>query len=335
MNLFTTPKIVRINKFQVDINNPSRRFFGGGGSDVEVVDPYAGTGYRPLMKKLSGFLRPQIGQGITPYQGQRVADISPLQQMGFDVAGGINPVAESALQQGGSVLSYFDPSMATDFLGQAGGALENFTGDYDPSAVQDLYQQSFVNPAVQTFEQDIMPAIMERFAGANAADSGAMNKTLARAGRDLSTQLSGQLGDLLYRDRQDFMGRQQQAVNQAGMLAGLPGQIASQGLNIAGRGGDLASQLFNIGSAQRNIDQQNITANQQKWLEGQGYNNPWLTNFLPIAASQQPNQVVASGQASGTMDQLLPGLGSFAGSEAGSDLLMSAGTAALGFLGGL
>ena len=47
-----TNQTVKIHRngytFQVDPDNPFRRFFGGGGVDFEQYDPYQGTGVRDL-----------------------------------------------------------------------------------------------------------------------------------------------------------------------------------------------------------------------------------------------------------------------------------------------
>jgi len=293
------------------------KIFKSGGDSAQVSPTSTLTqSQRSLLDKIAGRLGSEFGRGVTPYQGQRVADTSPLQNMGFDIAGMMNPAASSAIESGSSALGTFDPYQGQGFLDQAGDTLNNFLGDYDPSGAQDFWQQSFVNPATESFEQDIIPQIMERFAGANATDSGAMNKTLARAGRDLSTQLSGQLGNILYNDKNNFMDRQQNAVNQAGNLATMPGNLAMQNLGLSGGGLDIAGQLAGLGSMERSIDQQGLTSQMQKFAEGQGYNNPWMQYLGPALGTNAFENIVYPAEPS-YFDQLAPVAAAFAGGFVG------------------
>lgn len=82
----------------------------------------------------------------------------------------------------------------------------------DMEAMQQMYQQAFIDPAMLAYEQDILPAIQQRFGDANAGSSSALNQALARSAADLSTMLSGQMG-------QYAMHRE--ALNQQGQLGGL------------------------------------------------------------------------------------------------------------------
>lgn len=74
--------------------------------------------------------------------------------------------------------------------------------------------QAFEGPAMQQFQQDIIPEILSRFggdAGSHGATSGSgLNLALSRAGKDLSTNLAGLRG-----------GLQQQAIGQLGGLSQL------------------------------------------------------------------------------------------------------------------
>lgn len=55
----------------------------------------------------------------------------------------------------------------------------------------------FEAPLLQQFEQQTMPMIAERFGGAGAGSSSALNQTLARAGQDLQTQIAKVRADLM------------------------------------------------------------------------------------------------------------------------------------------
>lgn len=55
----------------------------------------------------------------------------------------------------------------------------------------------FEAPLLQQFEQQVMPQIAERFGGAGAGSSSALNQTLARAGQDLQTQIAAVRANLM------------------------------------------------------------------------------------------------------------------------------------------
>lgn len=57
----------------------------------------------------------------------------------------------------------------------------------DPSAFED-----YEAPAMQQFQEEIIPSILERFSGMGARSSSALNQTLGRAGQTLSTNLNAQ-----------------------------------------------------------------------------------------------------------------------------------------------
>ena len=59
---------------------------------------------------------------------------------------------------------------------------------------QDLFQQSFIDPAMRTFEQQTVPAIQQRFADAGASSSSALNQALGQSAADLNTMLGSQMG---------------------------------------------------------------------------------------------------------------------------------------------
>lgn len=84
---------------------------------------------------------------------------------------------------------------------------------FDQTQLMDFYQKGLVNPTIQTFQEQILPSIQERFIDANAGSSSALNQALAKSATDLSSGLSGQLSGLL------LQGQQQGAQNQLGALS--------------------------------------------------------------------------------------------------------------------
>jgi hypothetical protein len=90
----------------------------------------------------------------------------------------------------------------------------------DPSQFQDMFQQSFVDPAMLTYEQQVLPAIQQRFVDAGAGSSSALNQALAQSAGDLSTMLGSQMGQFT---------QNQQQLNQQGQLGALSALQGSMG----------------------------------------------------------------------------------------------------------
>jgi hypothetical protein len=73
-----------------------------------------------------------------------------------------------------------------------------------------VFQKSYVDPAMQTYQQQVLPAIQQRFVDSNASSSSALNQALAQSASQLSTNLGSQYGQF-YQNQQ---GRQQNAISQ-------------------------------------------------------------------------------------------------------------------------
>lgn len=97
--------------------------------------------------------------------------------------------------------------------GQAQGALGGLLQGYS----EDLFQQGVVDPAMRQYQQQILPALQERFVDANASSSSALNQALTQSAGDLSNVLAGQRIGL-----QQSMAQQQ--------LGGLSAVLSALGL---------------------------------------------------------------------------------------------------------
>jgi hypothetical protein len=97
--------------------------------------------------------------------------------------------------------------------------------------------EQFEAPIKQQYEEETIPGILERFSSSGARNSSALNQSLARSGRDLSTQLSAQRANL----RDSALGRLMQ-MNQTGLTQ------TKQPYTVQGREG-LAGPLLNLGAS--------------------------------------------------------------------------------------
>ena len=132
---------------------------------------------------------------------------------------------------------------------QAGAAYQQFLQPQSPEQFQDLYQQSFIDPAMKTYEQQVLPAIQQRFVDAGAGSSSALNQALGQSAVDLTTMLGSQMGNFM----QGQQGNQLNALQLLNQLVGQkefqPIQQQKQGLlgPLIGAGGQLGGALLGGG----------------------------------------------------------------------------------------
>ena len=122
---------------------------------------------------------------------------------------------------------------------QARAGYESLLQPMDAQSQQNLFQQSYVQPAQQALERSILPTIQQRFIDMGAGRSSALNQALSQAATDVSTQLGSQMGN--------FQQQQQQQLLQAlGLLSGQGMQQTQQPV-VTQRQGILGSVMGGLG----------------------------------------------------------------------------------------
>lgn len=286
--------------------------FGGGGTDIEQV-PTLTLSQKDLLESIIQQVQSQFGvgglQGITPFQGIRPQEVpfGPLQQQAFGLAGGLGQGIGAGIDVFGQALGGFDPSQGQGLLGQATQALQGATQPFDPQNILSALEPGR-QLALRTFERDIVPNILERF-GATSGASGALNRALAEAGEGLSLGLGAQAAGPLIQGQQTQLNRQLQGAGLFGGFAGIPGQLAGQGVGLGGAGIGQLGNLFNIGALQRTFPQGLAGAEQARFQEAQPFANPFL-NLLSPALGTQAFQNVGVQQPPGILSGALGGFGS-------------------------
>jgi len=292
-------------------------FLGFGGNDSPDIQqaptllPEQLDFLLPLLSGLQGL----SGRALTPAGPRQFAPTSPLQQQAFGGFGALGGLGQQGLGIAGQQLGGFDPSLAQGFLGQAGGALQRGLQPVDTQAISQAFGPSR-QLALNTFQQDIVPQLLERF-GASSGGSGALQSQLARAGENLSLGLAAQQAPFVGQAALQAPGLQQAGAGLAGNFAQLPGQLAGQGLGIGAAGSDLLSQLLNVGGLQRGIAQEPLAAQ----FEAAQQPAQLLGQFGPLGLGSQAFTNFQQQQQPGLLQALLPALGSFAGSGAGSSAI--------------
>jgi len=109
----------------------------------------------------------------------------------------------------------------TNILGSQGGAANQAYGEFlqpsSPEQFQEFYQKSFIDPAQQALQRQIIPEIKENFLGLNESGSSALNRALAQSATDVSALLGqGMMGQ--------YNQQQSNKLSALGGLGGLSGQ---------------------------------------------------------------------------------------------------------------
>ena len=313
--------------------------FGGGGGFEATQISNLRPGQENLLDLLTSFLSGQFQggqlQGITPFQGQRPGEVpfGPLQQQGFGLAGGLAPGIGAGIDLFGQTLGQFDPTRAQGLLGTSEQALGRGLG-FDPT--QDILRafEPSRRLATRGFEEETVPFLSERF-GATSGPSGAFNKALSEAGANLQLGLSAQTAPFIGQAALQQPGLQFQGAGLGGNLAQLPGILAQQGTRLGAQGTDLLTQLLNIGGLQQQLPRGQAAAEQARFQEAQPQANPFLSQFGPLALGTQAFTNVVQPQGQGLGAALLPALGTFFGTESGSEFATTLATGGLTGLGRL
>lgn len=128
--------------------------------------------------------------------------------------------------------------------GQAGQAYQQFLQPYSPEQYQDVFNKAVVDPTMKQYNQQVVPAIQQRFVDANAGASSALNQALGKSAEDLGTMLGSQYLNF-------FNQQQANTLSALSGLGGLAGQqtftpLVSQNQGILG---PLIQAGGNIGAA--------------------------------------------------------------------------------------
>ena len=304
--------------------------FGGGGDSPDIQQAETLTPeQQELLQQILGGLSPLTSQALTPIGPQQFAPTSQLQQQAFQGFGGLGGLGIQGLDIAQQGLGGFDPGRSQGFLDTAGGALQQGLQGFDPDRILQALEPGR-QLAQRQFQQETVPNLLERF-GATSGASGALNQALAEAGANLSLGLNAQAAPFLGQAALQAPGQQLQGAGLAGNLAQLPGQLAQQSLGIGGAGSDILGQLLNVGGIQRGIAQEPFSAQFQAAQQPAQL----LSQFAPLGLGTQAFTNFQQQQQPGLFQSLLPALGQFAGSEAGSQLFSSGLGSLAGGIGGL
>ena len=93
-----------------------------------------------------------------------------------------------------------------------------------------MFQKSFVQPAQQQLERNIIPTIKENFMGMDESGSGALNRALAQSASDVGTNLGSQYMNFFNQQAGQRLNALQQLGGMAGQKTFAPHLSQQQGL---------------------------------------------------------------------------------------------------------
>jgi hypothetical protein len=280
-------------------------------------------GQRGLLDQLTSLLQGQLGTGVEAYGDTMTAPASELQTKSWSA---INNLLEQAGGNTGADTAINRILSGTTSIPETVTPQKYDIGEFDKSAIQDWYKNALVQPALQSWQEDVVPAINESFISQNAASSGAAPRAIAESAEDLMSGLNSQLANTLYGEKQAYDTRKYDAgmdyVNKlfgADTLASGQQFQAGQSdldriLNVPGMESTDLNNLLNTimtgttaGATQRGITSEGLNEDYQKWLSEQGYNNPWINQLLGGALSTGAfeNVVYPGSQQSGLFQDVL------------------------------
>tara|TARA_Y100000034_G_scaffold133297_1_gene198382 strand:- start:429 stop:1457 length:1029 start_codon:yes stop_codon:yes gene_type:complete len=283
----------------------------GGGGTMSTQTREQKLFLKDLINKM---LMPQVGQGIDPYSGDRQAPWTPLMQQGADFWGGATQGLGGLAGALPQAMQQYRPQEAFNLYRQAKPALQGMLQDFDPSSTLQAWQQGIVEPGKQNW-QDIQRGIMEKYAGANAAQGGGVWKALGRAGEQFATNQNAQLASMMWQGEQAQKARQAQGIGQSMQMSAMPGATVGQAGALTQLGGTLSGQGMGVGQQQQQFDQQGLDILRSIFEEGQPYNNPYIQQLAPLALGTQAASPYWQQPSGGMGQAAMAPLGAMLGSQ--------------------
>lgn len=113
---------------------------------------------------------------------------------------------------------------------QGSAALEDLLKGFDTEQATQQYQEAIARPAIQQFNEQVLPGIQERFTGSGSGRGSAAQRQLAQAGTQLQSNLAS--GQASYLQQGEAQNRQAQlgALSQALGFAQAPQQSLLENL---------------------------------------------------------------------------------------------------------
>jgi hypothetical protein len=284
-----------------------------------------------LLQELTTLLSGQLGTGVEGYSGDLVPGASGIQSEVFNLiqnmisSGGLTTNTDQASTALSGILGGENtPTVDTSALESWWN--ENVNEEFPTlESVTSNWESTVKDPALKSWQEDVLPVIRENFISQNAGSSSSADRAIASSGSDLMSTLASDLSQTIFDTQNASAQRNYESSSTLGtILANLEsGNLASenQALDRILSGSSVASGLdttninnllstLGIGGEQRDIEGEINTSDYNQWLATQPYNNPWL-NLVLGALGQTATEPIVQGptQTEGILSSILQGLG--------------------------
>ena len=230
--------------------------FGANKSESKLAESLT-YGQRSFLDQLGSLLGGQLG-GTTYVPGA-----TSLQQAGFE------QLMQPQAQQG-----QYQSAIASLLGGTPASAYE-----VNPEARQAVYS-SQAGQALQNWQQNIIPSIMESYNARGLGRSGGIERALATSGQQLTSDLASLQAQFEYQDEAARRAGLESGANRnlQSLLGGAQAYQYGQGIEQS-----RLAQLLGAGEQQRAIE-----------MQQQPYSNPWLTYIPQLLGTQAYTPLTSS-----------------------------------------
>jgi len=261
--------------------------------------------YTDFLQNMAGRGIDIANRGYTPYEGARVAGLSPLQQAAITmVQNGAGSEAPWLTQAQSAITG------ALGQLGAAGtprtwpGAAQEYMSPYTSRVVDDIARRGN-----QNFNERLLPSIQASFAANGQFGSTRFADAATRAARDVQDNISGTQANALesgYRSSADIFGADANRAMTGGLQSAQIGLGAGQQLGALGqmsqnlRIGD-ANALTGLGGLQQQNQQLGLNTAYTDWQTQQGWDMNQLNQLRGLISGMQlPGGATSVSNAPGT-----------------------------------
>ncbi len=150
------------------------------------------------------------------------------------------------------------------FLSSSLGPGGNYSQFLQPQSQEDMqsaFQKGVVDPMMQTYEQQTVPALQQRFVDADAGSSSAMNQALASSAQDLTTSLGAQYLPFM-------QGQQQNTLTALGQQAGMAGQKTFQPTQTGGLADPMIRAVGDVAAGFASKSSRKVKENIRDYVKG-------------------------------------------------------------------
>ncbi len=237
-----------------------------------VTEPALHPEQEKMISGLGGHITDNLGKPLRQYSGSYVAPTTQQQK--------------NAMSDLGNLTWNFTPQTTQNSQYASSALIRALNTDAGMKEAEDYYQQSIHNPALQSFQNEVLPGIQKAYAGPGTYWGSERSGAVKDASTNLSGQLAGVRAQTMFDARNTLENRALQAAEQIHQ-----NEQFMQGLGLSteqartGFGLNKSGSLFDMGETTRQADQLKLDRQYSEWLRTRPENSPYLQaalNFMGL-----------------------------------------------------